>query len=165
LEDCIDYKLPFTQEEKRLILTRFGSNTDIARKILSIRAEPFKFKTPFKTELLIKRRISDDKSENSLFESIKDKSKFNLTIKNGVMIADDTNKSNRYSVHNLSEAELQKMSKGQFKYLLRIYNHNMFRQHIERLEKAVMFYGDKNPENKASLEFMEKGNFCIILIK
>jgi len=95
LEDCIDYKLPFTQEEKRLILTRFGSITDIARKILSIRAEFFKFKTPFKTELLIKRRISDDKSENSLFESIKDKSKFNLTIKNGVMIADDTNKSNR----------------------------------------------------------------------
>lgn len=162
LEDCKEFKAPFTAEEKRLLFSRLGANSALAAKILNLRSEPFKFKTPFKTEHLIRSRTTADKAENSLFENIRDKSKFNFRVKNGVMIPDITNKSNRYAVHSLSEAELQKMSKGQFKYLLRIYNQDMFRQHVQRLEKAVMLYDEKDVNKKGSQEFKEKSIFLFI---
>lgn len=116
-----------------------------------------KFKTPFITEHLIRGKTQAEKNENSLFENIKDKSKFNFKIKNGIMSADQTDKSNRSSMKNLSEAEIHRLSKGEFKYLLRIYNYDMYSQQINRLERAIMLFQDKKFNENISKEFKEKG--------
>ena len=62
-------------------------------------------------------------TENSIFENIRDKSKYTFLYKFNKMTPDDTNKKNRSSLHkDMKSSQIQKLSKGTFKYLIRVYN-------------------------------------------
>ena len=142
LEEKNQFKLPFTDREIEKIKQKLNEkNFFLMKKIIGSHEEEFIFKSPFKTEHLIRGKTQMEKNINSIFENIRDPSKYAFMIKNNKMTSDNTNKKNKTSLHDeVSEAQIQKLSKGTFKYLIRVYNEEMYNQHIRRLEKAKSLF-------------------------
>lgn len=145
LEEKNNFKLPFTEKEIDTINSKLSDRIFLRQKILKSQDKEFIFNSPFKTEHLIRGKTQQEKNNNSLFENMKDASKYAYVIKNNEMIPDDTDKKNKTSLHGESDgAQIQKLSKGTFKYLIRTYNNDMFNNHIKRLEKAIsLFHKDQ----------------------
>lgn len=145
------FKLPFTEQEKSIILQKLNSYKDIANRILSEASQDLSFEQPFRTEHLIRGKTQTGKNQNSLFENFRDKSKYTFSVEAGIVKANETplvsnNIFDKMQKNESMEAMRQRLSKGQFKYLMRIYNHKMFDQHINRLEKAIALFSDIKSE-------------------
>jgi len=147
LEDKHQFKLPFTEEEKEKIKRKLGANIFLAKKIIGSHEQEFKYVSPFKTEHLVRGKTQMQITENSIFENIRDKSKYTFLYKFNKMTPDDTNKKNRSSLHkDMKSSQIQKLSKGTFKYLIRTYSIDMFEEHIKRLEKAKSLFSSEEIE-------------------
>lgn len=166
MDDKHSFKLPFTEREKQLIDSRLDFNIFLARKIILSHEEEFSYVSPFKTEHLIRDKTLQDKKDNVIFENIRDKSKYTFTYKFNKMTPDDTNKTNKTSLHKkMSKNEIQKLSKGSFKYLIRTYSIDMFEQHIKRLEKAKSLFSKEQIKEAQSNFFLNFLNHLKFFIK
>jgi hypothetical protein len=165
LEEKNQFKLPFTDieiEKIKQILSE--KNFILMKKILSSNNEEFCFRSPFKTEHLIRGKTQTENNIFSLFENIRDRSKYAFMIKNNKMIPDKTNKKNKTSLHDEhNEAIIQKLSKGTFKYLIRVYNQSMFDQHIERLKKAHSLFSKDQIDELYKDDILKSKNLIIFL--
>jgi hypothetical protein len=162
LEERNQFKLPFSNKEFEIITQKLSEkNYFLMKKILGSNNEEFIFNSPFKTEHLIRGKTQTEKNIFSLFENIRDGSKYAFMIKNNTMIPDNTNKKNKTNLHDeISEAIIQKLSKGTFKYLIRVYNLNIFNQHIERLKRANSLFS-KDQINESLKENIFRSNKII----
>lgn len=146
MEDKHEFKLPFTEAEKEKILRKLGMNIFLAKKIISSHDQEFKFISPFKTEHLIRGKTQKEKKDNSIFENIRDVSKYTFQYKFNKMTPNMTNKLNKTSFNQegMSKLDIQKISKGSFKYLIRTYSLDMFEEHVKRLEKAKSLFSEED---------------------
>ena len=141
LEDKHQFKLPFSEEEKEKIKRKLSKNFLLSRRIIGSHLQEFKFTSPFKTEHLVRGKTQMETNINSIFENIRDPSKYTFIYKFDKMTADDTDKTNKTTFHNgMSQAQIQKLSKGSFKYLIRTYSIDMFDEHLKRLQKAKALF-------------------------
>lgn len=151
LEESNSFKVPFTEEEKATLKDKLIKYSDIYNKIISSSTEAFRFKQPFRTEHLIRGKTQTEKNQNSLFENFRDKAKFTFTVEKGMMKPNETllvrnSLQDKQSKNESIEATRQRLSKGQFKYLMRIYNTEMFEKHLNRLEKSIALFSDVKSE-------------------
>lgn len=97
------------------------------------------------------------KQDNRIFENIRDASKFTFNIKFNEMTPCDIKKVNKTSLHKeIPKSQLEKLSKGTFKYIVRVYTLDMFEQHIKRLERAKSLFSQKELDQAKSSKIQIK---------
>lgn len=154
LEEKHEFKLPFTEEEKTIIAKKLGPNIFLAKRIIGSHDEEFVFKSPFKTEHLIRGKTQNNLNVNRIFENIRDPSKYTFLFKFNKMTPSDVVKVNKTSLHKeMKKIDIEKLSKGSFKYIVRTYSLDTFYEHIERLEKAKSLFTAEEIEKAKSKLF------------
>lgn len=161
----IIYKSPFDQREIK-ILHQFKIDEDykniLKEKISrSVKDDVFYFLSPFKKEHLIRGKSNKDKKKTFIFDSMKDPMKYIFIHKDDAMKPiefDQIHKKDTSQLDNKREAEKLKrqLSKGEFIYLIRIFNPEIFKRNLKILEGLDRMKNDRKIVKRKNKFFIKK---------
>ena len=146
LNDFVIFKSDFSSEEK-IIIDKLKIEQEI-KNLLKDPKEIYFFDSPFKKEYILRGKSNLERKKSFIFDSMKDPMKYLFIHKDNNIKPVDFDiiyKNDNSQLDNKRELEKnkKKLSKGEFLYLARVYNSDLFEKNVKILEKINLMMKER----------------------